>query len=163
MANNKSVAAKAMWPLLFLTAALQAYEGLSSVAYVRMGVSQPASGLGGWAVTATGGLQAIAAFAAFVLAVRRDLRGATLAVAGSIMLGWFSRIPFVVEQGLDFYGDDRFTPVYFVLSPLIAIVAATLAWRNPYPVAAAYIVSSMTFVGILIVIAFAIVIAIYGF
>ena len=78
----------------------------------------------------TGGLQSVAAVAAFVLAARRDLRGTTLAVAGSIMLGWFSTLPSVAAQGLDFGGDDWGTPVYFVVSPIIAIVAATLAWRN---------------------------------
>ena len=161
--RNKSVAAKAVWPLLFLTAALQAYVGLSSVAYVFMGVSNPASGLGGWTVATTGGLQAVAAIAAFVLAARRDLRGTTLAIAASIMLGWLSMLPSVAVQGLDFRGDDRITPIFFVLSPIIAIVAATLAWRKLYPVAAAFIVSAMTFVGILVVIAFAIVIAMYGF
>ena len=161
--RNKSAAEKAVWPLLFLTAALQAYLGLSLVAYVFMGVSSPASELGRWTVATTGALQTIAAVAAFVLAVRRDLRGTTLAVAGSIILGWLSMLPSVAVQGLDFRGDDRITPVYFVLSPIIAIAAATLAWRKLYPVAAALIVSAMTFAGILVVIAFAIVIAIYGF
>jgi len=85
--QNKSAAEKAVWPLLFLTAALQAYLGLSLVAYVFMGVSNPASGLGGWTVATTGGLQSVAAVAAVVLAARRNLRGATLAVAASIMLG----------------------------------------------------------------------------
>jgi hypothetical protein len=97
------------------------------------------------------------------LAVRRDLRRTTLALAGSIMLGWFSMLPSVADQGLDFGGDDRVTPVYFVLSPIIAVIAATLAWRNLYAVAAAFIVTAPTFAGILVVIAFAIVIAIYGF
>jgi hypothetical protein len=161
--QNKSAAEKAVWPLLFLTTALQAYLGLSLVAYVFMGVSNPASGLGGWTVATTGGLQTIAAIAAFVLAVRGDLRGTTLALAGSIMLGWLSMLPSVAEQGLDFGGDEWGTPVYFVLSPIIAIIAATLAWRNLYPVAAAFIVTAPTFAGILFVIAFAIVIAIYGF
>jgi hypothetical protein len=161
--QNKSAAEKAVWPLLFLTTALQAYLGLSLVAYVFMGVSNPASGLGGWTVATTGGLQTIAAIAAFVLAVRGDLRGTTQALAGSIMLGWFSMLPSVAEQGLDFGGDEWGTPVYFVLSPIIAIIAATLAWRNLYPVAAAFIVTAPTFAGILFVIAFAIVIAIYGF
>jgi hypothetical protein len=161
--QNKSAAEKAVWPLLFLTAALQAYLGLSLVAYAFMGVSNPASGLGGLTVATTGGLQTIAALVAFVLAVRRDLRGTTLALAGSILLGWFSILPSVAEQGLDFGGEDWGTPVYFVLSPIIAIVAGTLAWRNLYPVAAAIIVTAPTFAGILFVIAFAIIIARYGF
>ncbi len=161
--RNRFLAAKAAWPLLVLAAALQAYLGLSTVAYVFMGVPNPASGLGGWTAATMGGFQSVAAAAAFVLTARRDLRGATLAVAGSMLLGWLSTLPSVVERGLDFHGDDKVTPVYFVVSPLIAIAAATLAWRNVFPIAAALIVSATTFVGILVVIAFAIVIAMYGF
>jgi hypothetical protein len=161
--ENKSLAAQAAWPLLVLTAVLQVYLGLSAVAYPFMGVPTPASGLGGWTAATMGGLQAVVAVVAFMRAVRRDLRGTTLAVAGSIMLGWLSTLPFVFVQGLDFYGDSKLTPVYFAAPPIVAIAAATLAWRNLYPIAAALIVSIMTFVGILFVIAFAFVIAIYGF
>lgn len=161
--QHRSLAAQAAWPLLVLTAALQAYMGLSSVAYLFMGVLNPASGLGGWTAATMGGLQSVAAIVAFVRAVRRDLRGTTLAVAGSVMLGWLSTVPSVVEQGLDFHGDDKVTPVIFVVSPLLAIAGATLAWRNVYPIAAALIVSAMTFVGILVVIAFSMIIAMYGF
>ena len=161
--QSKSVAAKAVWPLVFLTAALHASVGLSSVAYVFMGVSNPASGLGAWAVATAGAFQAIAAVAAFALAARRDLRGATLALAASIMLGWFSTLPAVVTQGLDFRGDDKIASIYFVVAPLIAIVAATFAWRNIYPIAAALIATATTVAGILIVIALAISIAMYGF
>ena len=159
--ENKSLAAKAAWPLLVLTAVLQVYFGLSVVAYPFMGVPTPASRLGGWTAATMGGLQAVAAVVAFMLAVRRDLRGTTLAVAGSIMLGWLSTLPSVFEQGL--YGDSKLTPVYFGAPPIVAIAAATLAWRNVYPIAAALIVSAMTFVGIFFVIAFALVIAMYGF
>jgi hypothetical protein len=159
----KTVVEKAVWPLLFLTAVLHAYIGLSSVAYVFMGVAKPASGPGGWTVAVAGGLQAVAAVAAFVLAVRRDIRGATLAVAGSIMLGWLSMLPSVVMQGFDFSGDDKVTSLYFAAAPLIAFVAATLAWRNAYPIAAALIATATTAAGILFVIAFGIIIAMYGF
>jgi hypothetical protein len=161
--QNKSLAAQAAWPLLVLTAVLQACSGLSSVAYLFMGVLKPASGLGAWTAATMGGLQTVAAVVAFVLAARRDLRGTTLAVAGSMMLGWLSTVPSVVEQGLDFHGDNKVAPTIFVISPLIAIAAATLAWRNVYPITAALIVSAMTFVGILFVIAFGIIIAMYGF
>jgi hypothetical protein len=161
--ENKSLATKTAWPLLALTAVLQVYFGLSAVAYPFMGVPTPAPGLGGWTAATMGGLQAVAAVVAFMLAVRRDLRGTTLAVAGSIMLGWLSTLPSVFQQGLDFYGNSKLTPVYFAAPPIFAIAAATLSWRNVYPIAAALIVSAMTFVGILFVIAFGIVIAIYGF
>ena len=79
------------------------------------------------------------------------------------MLGWLSTLPSVFEQGLGFYGDSKLTPVYFAAPPIVAIAAATLAWRNVYPIAAALIVSAMTFVGILFVFAFGIIIAIHGF
>lgn len=161
--QDKSVAAKAAWPLLVLTAVLYVYFGLSDVAYLFMGVLKPASGPGAWIAAAMGGLQAVAAVVACVLAARHDLRGATLAVIGSMMLGWLSILPSLVEQGLDFHSDDKGTSIYFVVAPLIAIPAATLAWRNVYPVAAALIASAMTFVGILFVIAFGIAIAMYGF
>ncbi len=151
--RNRSLAARAAWPLLVLTAALQAITGLSSAA----------SGLGGWTAAATGGLQAVAAGVALVPAVRRDLRGAILAVAASVMLGWLSMLPSVVAQGLDFQGDDKVTPTIFVVSPIIAIVAATLAWRNIHPIAAALIVSAMTIGSILIVAVFGLLIALHGF
>ena len=76
--QNRSLAAKAAWPLLVLTAVLQVYLGLSAVAYPFMGVPTPAPGLGGWTAATMGGLQAVAAVVAFMLAVRRDLRGTTL-------------------------------------------------------------------------------------
>jgi len=161
--EHKSFAAKAAWPLLVLTAVLEVYFGLSIVAYVFMGVPNPVAMLGGWTAAAMAGLQAVAAVVALVLAVRRDLRGTTLAVAGSIMLGWLSAVPSVVAQGLNFHGDDKVAPVIFVISPLLAVTGATLAWRNVYPIAAALIVSAMTFIGILLVIAFGILIALYGF
>lgn len=159
--RNTSSAEKAAWPLLFLTAVLHAVLGLSLLAYAFMGV--PAAEPVGWGAAAAGVLQAIVAVVAFVLAVRQDLRGTTLALAGSTLLGWFSMLPAVAAHGLDFHGDDGMTPVYVVLAPLIAAVAATLAWRRLYPVAAAFIVAAPTFAGLVVVIAFGIIIALYGF
>jgi len=161
--QNRYFVAKAAFPLLVLTAALQVYLGLSLVAYGFMGVPNTVSEAVRWTAAAMGGLQSVAAVIAFALAARRDLRGTTLAVAGSLMLGWLSTLPSVVEQGFNFHGDDKVTPVYVVVAPLIAIAAATLAWRKAYPIAAALIASSMTVFGILVVLAFSIVIAMYGF
>ena len=161
--RNKSLAARAAWPLLVLTAALQAFLGLSIVAYVFMGVPNPAAMHGEWLAAATSALQVLAAIWAFVLAVRRDLRGTILAVSASIMLGWLATVPAALVQGLDFHSDDKLTPVIFILSPLLAIASAALAWRDVYLVAAALIASLMTFLGILIVVVFGILIALYGF
>lgn len=161
--QNKSLAAQAAWPLLLLTAALQLYIGLSYVAYAFMGVPSSSSGLVRWTAGVAGAFQIAAAIVAFVLATRRDLRAATLAVAASLVLGWLATVPAAIEQGLDFYGDDRVSPIIFVITPLIAIVAAMLAWRNPHPIAAALVASVITVFGILVVIAFAMIIAVHGF
>jgi len=161
--RKKSFAAEAAWPLLFLTAALHVFSGLSYLAYAFMGVPPTASALVRGTAGAIGGLQAAVAIMAVVLAVRRDLRRATLVVAGSLVLGWLATVPAAIEQGLDFYGDDRVSPIIFVITPLIAIVAAMLAWRNPHPIAAALVASVITVFGILVVIAFAMIIAVHGF
>jgi hypothetical protein len=158
-----SLPAKLAWPLLVLTSALQVYLGLSAVAYLFMGVPEGASVLVRSFAAAAGALQVGAAGLAFGLAGRRDLRGTTLGVAASVLLGWVSTLPGVLAQGLDFGGDDLVSPALFVLSPLVAIVAAGLAWRNAYPVAAALVVSGLTVAGLLVVIAFSIVIAVHGF
>lgn len=155
---SKSLAAKAAWPLLVLTAVLQVYLGLSIMAYTFTGVLKPASGPGAWIAATMGGLQTVAAVVAFVMAARRDLRSTTLAVAGSILLGWLSTLP-----SIDFHSDDKASPFYFGGSALFAIAGATLAWRNIYPTAAAHLVSAMTIVGILVVLGFAMIIAMYGF
>lgn len=87
MRDDILLAKKAAWLLLALAAAFQVYDGLSSVAYVFMDVSKVGSGVGRWTVAAAGALQSIVGVAAFVFAARSNLRGATLAVAGCIMLG----------------------------------------------------------------------------
>lgn len=156
--QDKSLLAGASWLLLVMTAVFQTYLGLSAVAYLFMGVLKPAFGAGAWTTATLGGLQVVAAAIAFVLATRRDLRGATLAVAASIVLGWLSTLP-----SLGFDGDDKASPIYLGGSALFAIVGALLAWRNIYPIAAALLVSAMTIVGIVIVVAFGIIIAMYGF
>jgi hypothetical protein len=161
--RGKSFAAKLAWPLLVLTAMIQAYLGLSEVAYIFMGAGYPSTGRGGWIAAIFGGFQAVAAGAAILLAARRDLRRTTLAVAASILLGWLSTVPATIEYRFDFSGGEKTALAIFVLSPLIAIASALLAWRNVYPIAAALIAGAMTIVGILIVFAFAIAIAIHGF
>src|SRR5688500_13153882 len=62
--EDKSLAAKAAWPLLVLTAVLQVYFGLSIVTYVFMGVPNPVAMLGGWTAATMAGLQSVAAFVA---------------------------------------------------------------------------------------------------
>jgi hypothetical protein len=161
--EKKSLAARLAWPLLVLTGVLQVYLGLSAVAYLFLGVPGVAHGPSGWVAAAMGALQTAAAVVAFVFAARGALRGATLAVAGSLMLGWLSSLPGALEQGIDFRAGDWGTLVLLAVSPFVAVAAAALAWRGSHPIAAAFVASSMTIVGLFFVIAFAVVIAISGF
>lgn len=132
--QNRSLASKTAWPMLVLTAVLQVYSRRSSVAYVFMGVSSPVAGIGGRTAASMGGLQSVAAVGAFVSAARRDLRGTTLAVTGSMLLGWPSTLPPIVEQGLGLHGDDKVTPVCFILSPLLQqCLRGAMSTRLPPP------------------------------
>jgi hypothetical protein len=154
--------AEAAMLLIVLAALMQIYDGLSSVLLPFLGHASRGIGLTGWMV-ATGTLQLVVAIAALVHATRHHLRGATLGVALSILLGWLTTVPPAVQHGLDFRADAVITSGYFVLSPVIAFTAGALAWRGSYPVLAALIVTAPTFVGLLFVIVFTISVALYGF
>ncbi|CAN7161058.1 hypothetical protein LJR090_000302 [Bosea sp. LjRoot90] len=154
---------RAAWLLLILSAALAAYFGLSSLLLPLLGAPNLYTGVDRWIVPATGALQLTAAAVAFRLAARRDLRGTTLAVAMCLMLGWLEMLPPVIRNGLDLGAEGRLTLAYFVAMPVVAVSAAALAWRNRHPILAAFIVTAPTTAGLLFTIAFAIMIAIYGF
>jgi hypothetical protein len=154
---------RAARPLLILSAVLAAYFGLSSLLLPFFGAPNLYVGIERWIVPAAGALQLAAAAVAFVLAVRRELRGATLAVAACWMLGWLEMLPSVVRNGLDVNAEARLTLGSFVALPVIAASAAALAWRNRHPVLAALIVTAPTTAGVLFTLAFGIMIAMYGF
>jgi len=149
--------------LLILSAALAAYFGLSSLLLPFVGAPNLYTGIERWIVPASGALQLMVAAAAFMIAARRDLRGATLAVAVCWMLGWVEMLPSAVRNGLDLSAGARLAPAYFVALPVIAVSASSLAWRNTHPILAAFIVTAPTSAGILFTIAFAIIIAVHGF
>ena len=86
-ADGSSLLGRAARPLLILSAVLAAYFGLSSLLLPFFGAPNLYVGIERWIVPATGALQLMAAAVAFMLALRRDLRGATLAVAACWMLG----------------------------------------------------------------------------
>jgi hypothetical protein len=154
---------KAARLLLILSAVLAAYFGLSSLLLPFVGVPNLYTGSERWIVPAAGALQLMAAAMAFMLAVRRDLRGATLAVAACWMLGWLETLPSAVRKGRDFNAEVRLAWVYFAALPVIAVSAAALAWRNRHPILAALIVTAPTAAGVLFTLAFAVMIAMYGF
>lgn len=154
---------RAARPLLILSAVLAAYFGLSSLLLPFFGAPNLYTGIERWIVPAAGALQLAAAAVAFVLAVQRGLRGATLAVAACWMLGWLEMLPSVVRNGLDVSAEARLILASFVVLPVIAILAAMLAWRNRHPILAALIVTAPTTAGALFTLAFGIMIAMYGF
>jgi hypothetical protein len=161
--GSSSFFSRAARPLLILSAVLAAYFGLSSLLLPFFGGANLYTGIERWIVPAAGALQLAAAALAFVLAVRRELRGATLAVAACWILGWLGMLPSVVRNGLDVNAEARLTLASFVALPVIAISAAMLAWRNRHPILAALIVTAPTAAGVLFSLAFGIMIAMYGF
>ena len=159
---SPSAAAKAVWLLISLAALQQAYEGLSSILLPFLGEPSYGIGIASWMI-ATGAPQLITAVFALRHAARQNLRGATLAVAVAMLLGWLTTVPSVVEHGLDFRANGWLTPGYFVVSPFVAFTALGLAWRGSYPVLAALVVIAPICVGLLLVMILAISIALYGF
>jgi hypothetical protein len=161
--DGSSLFGRAAWLLLILSAVLAAYFGLSSLLLPFFGVPNLYTGIDRWTVPAAGALQLIAAAAALVLAVRRDLRGATLALAVCLMLGWLEMLLPAVRNGLDFRAGEWLRSAYFAALPVIAFSAVALAWWNRHPILAALVVTAPTSALLLFSIAFAIIIAMYGF
>lgn len=161
--DGSSLFGKAARPLLILSAVLAAYFGLSSLLLPFVGVPNLYTGIERWTVPAAGALQLLASAAAFALAVRRDLRGATLAMALCLLLGWLETLSPTIRNGLDFGADAVLTSTCFIALPVIALSAAALAWRSSHPILAAFIVTAPTAIGLLLSIALAITIAIHGF
>lgn len=161
--GGNSLFGRAARLLLILSAALAAYFGLSSLLLPFFGVPNLYTGVERWIVPVSGALQLMAAAMAFMFIARRDLRGATLAVAACWMLGWLETLPAVVRNGLDLNSEARLTLAYFVALPVIALSAAVLARRNTHPILAAFIATVPTLAGLLFTVAFAIIIATHGF
>lgn len=149
--------------LLILPAVLAAYFGLSSLLQPFVGTPDLYTGIAHWAVSAVGALQFMAAAAAFVLALCCDLRGATFASAACLLLGWLEALPPVIRHGLDFSAGAALSSTRFVALPMIALSAVALAGRNSRPILAVFIVTAPVTIGLLMSIALAITIAIYGF
>jgi hypothetical protein len=161
--GGSSFFGRAPWLLLMLSAGLAAYFGLSSLLLPFFGAPDLYTGIERWIVPAAGALQLAAAAVAFMFIARRDLRGATLAVAACWMLGCLGTLPAVIRSGFDVNAETRLTLAYFLALPVIAVSAAALAWRNRHPILAAFIVTAPTLAGLLFTIAFAIMIALHGF
>ena len=99
-AGRRSRLKKAARLLLILSAVLAIYLGLSSLLLPFVGAPNLRTGIARWTAPAAGALQVIVAAAAFMLALRGDLRGATFASAACLLLGWLETLPPTVRHGL---------------------------------------------------------------
>lgn len=153
--------------ILLIAVALLESLGVVSAVFVLAGDLSdiPGPGLGGWIVTASLVLRPLLAIVALILAVFGRLRGAIIALAAAVLVHWLDMLPSALLHGLEFGGvGDAVSSAHFVLSPVVAVAAMLLAWKNPDRVGfAALLVSLPTIADWLGVIAFGIGVAIYGF
>jgi hypothetical protein len=151
--------ASGAWALLALTAALGGYVGLSALLLPLLGNPGVVTGIDRWLGPATG-LGQLAAVAALAHAIRRrDLPGAVRAAALVLLLGWIALLP--AGPGATSGPAARWTLGALLALPVIAIAGWALARRRP--LAAAWIVTLPTALGLVGVLVFAVVIAVRGF
>lgn len=121
-------------------------------------------GPGGWIVTLALVLRPVFAIAALVLALRRALRVAIMALSAVVLVNWFSMFPSVVLHGLDFESSGSlYASAHFLLAPVLALAALALAGRNEQLGLAGIMVSIPTLADMAGLVAFAIGVMIYGF
>ncbi|WP_027526299.1 hypothetical protein [Bradyrhizobium sp. Ec3.3] len=151
--------------VLFAVAALEAFDGLSSVSTLFGDMSEiPGPGLGGFLIKAHIATHPVLALAALACAAMGHLRGAILALAAIIMMTWLNHMPSVVLHGFDVAGIGAFqTPAEIIAFPLMAACAIACALRNQRLALATLLVSVPTLFNMMMLVAFAVGVAIYGF
>lgn len=167
-AETSTSLARPLWArILLIVVALLESLGIVSAVFVLSGdLSEiPGSGFGGLIAAAALMLRPLLAIVALVFAVRGRLRSAIIALAAAVLMHWLDLLPSVVLHGLEFGGlGDLYSSAHFLISPVVALAAIVLAWRNSHRLGlAAILVSLPTVADWLSVVAFAIGIAIYGF
>ncbi len=148
------------WALLGLTGALGFYFGLSGLALPFLGDPGYAAGAARWVGPATGALQVVAAAALVRALSRKTMGGAVLAAAALLLANWIDLL--LQGPGGDGGPSGSWGQGGLLLAlPLIAGTGAALARTRP--LAAALVVTLPTLAGVLGVLAFAGMIAVYGF
>jgi hypothetical protein len=146
-----------------LSATLAGFYGLSSLLLPFLSEPGLHPGAERWIVLAIGVLQLAAAAAVFRAIGRRDLREAVLALAAWLFLNGAALLPAALRKGLRFDGAAWTDSAALLALPLIAAASAALAWRNPRPVLAAFLVTAPVAAGVVFTAAFAVMIAVWGF
>jgi exosortase/archaeosortase len=125
------------------------------------------SGFAQWLLIAGIGIYPILAVAGLIFAIKGDLRRAIMALAAIVIVNWFmDDLPSMFMHGLEFLSGG-FTGFHLfaqmIVFPLLAVVAFVLARRNERLWLALAFASLRTLSNIAAVIAFGIVVAIFGF
>ncbi len=152
--------------LLLSVAVIESLSALTGVPVLFGDLSDvPGPGPAGWVITATLVVRPVAAVAAFLFALRGWRRHAIYALAVAALVNWLSFLPSVMLHGLGFEGSGSLiSSAHFLFSPLPALAAVLLAWKDPQRLGLpAVLVSLPTIVDMLGTLAFAIAVAIYGF
>ena len=152
--------------VLILMAALEAYDGLSSVFILFGDMSEiPGPGFGGFLIKAHIASHPVLALAAILFAVIGRVRYAIIALGAVVIMTWLNYMPSVVRHGFGF--DNAYSTLQgaaqIIAFPLMAACAIAYAARDQRLGIATALVSIPTFWFWLGVIAFAIGVSIYGF
>jgi hypothetical protein len=152
--------------VLFIAAAMEAYDALSNVFILFGDMSEiPGPGFGGFLIKAHLATHAPLALAAVVFAAIGNVRHAIIALGAVVIMTWLNYMPSVVRHGFGF--DNAYTTLQgaaqIIGFPLMAACAIAYAARGQRLGIATALVSLPTFWFWLGVIAFAIGVSIYGF
>jgi hypothetical protein len=167
-ANAAGVPVHHVWVriVLIAVAVVESFGLFSAILVFSGDLSEvPGGGLGGWIVGLTLLLRPLLAITALVLAMRGRLPQSIMVLGAAVLMRWLNMVPFAVLNGLEFDGSGAiYASAHFLLSPVPAVAAMLLAWKDRQRLALpAVLVSLPTFVEWLGVAAFAIGVAIYGF
>jgi hypothetical protein len=152
--------------VLVILAAIELFDGLSSVSILFGDMSTiPGPGLGGGLIKAHLAAHPVLAAAAIVFAAMGRVRHAIIALGTIIIMNWLSDMPSVVMHGLGLKGAFSIveTTSKIIAFPLIAACAIAYAAHNEHLGRATLLVAIPTIFNVVMVIGFAIGVAIYGF
>jgi len=123
------------------------------------------SGFGKWIIAAGLAILPVPSIAALVFAIKGRLDRAIMAIAVIVLVIWISYLPTVIALPAQFAGSGlsgAYDILQMVVFPLLAVTAITLVLRTKRLALAAFLVSIPTIVGVVVLVAFTIGVAIYG-
>ncbi len=151
--------------VLIILAAVELFDGLSSVLILFGDMSHIGSGLGGGLIKARLAAHPVLAAAAIAFAAMGRVRHAIIALGTVIIMSWLSDMPSIVLHGLGLKGAFSIveTTAKIIAFPLIAACAIAYAAHNEHLGRATLLVAIPTLFNVVMVIGFAIGVMIYGF